>query len=185
MAPPLTMRMAEATRRKKPLVLLAEIEHPDGVGRFWTGVGPLTWAGERWTGSGILGSITPITQTSVLQIQEMNFNLAGVDSSVAAQLNDNVRNLAGRVWLACLGQGNVVVPDPYQIVDAELDYQSLSASDDGAVTVSITARTGFYTLERAIDEAWTTEEQKLSYPTDCGLDMIPSLQNQDVQWTPT
>jgi hypothetical protein len=31
MAPPLTARMAEALRERKPLALLAEIEHPDGT----------------------------------------------------------------------------------------------------------------------------------------------------------
>jgi hypothetical protein len=53
------------------------------------------------------------------------------------------------------------------------------------VAISITARTGFYTLERALDEAWTTEEQKLTYPTDSGLDLISGLQNQTIQWTQT
>lgn len=185
MAALLTMRMAEAIRKKRPLVLLAEIEHPDGTARLWTGIGRLCWNGYVWTGSGILGTVTPITQTTALQIQELNFNLAGVDPDAAAKLSDDVRNLAGRVWLASLTKSNAVIRDPFQIVDAELDYQSLSAADDGTVTVSITARTGFYTLERALDEAWTTEEQKLVYPTDSGLDMIPSLQNQDIQWTPT
>lgn len=185
MAPPLTMRMAQALRDRKPLALLAEIEHPDGTGRFWTGIGPLQWNGYQWTGAGALGSITPIKQTSALQIQELNFTMSGIAPEIVATLNDNVRNLGGRVWMACLGQGNSVVADPYQIVDAVLDYQSLAAAEDGSVAISITARTGFYTLERALDEAWTTEEQKLTYPTDSGLDMIPSLQNQDIQWTPT
>ncbi|QUS39562.1 hypothetical protein RPMA_12480 [Tardiphaga alba] len=185
MAPPITMRMAQALRERKPLALLAEIEHPDGTARFWSGIGPLQWNGYRWTGAGVLGSITPIKQTSALQIQELQFNLSGVDPDVASRLNDDVRNLGARAWLACLGKGNTVEKDPYQIVDAVLDYQSLSAAEDGTVTISITARTGFYTLERALDDAWTTEEQKLTYPTDSGLDMIPALQNQDIQWTPT
>jgi hypothetical protein len=51
--------------------------------------------------------------------------------------------------------------------------------------VSIIGRSGFYTLERNIDEAWTSEDQKTLYPNDTGLDMIPGLQNQDVIWSPT
>ena len=185
MPPPLTARMAEALRQRKPLALIAEIDHPDGPGRFWTGIGKLSWNGYDWTGAGTLGNVTPIKHTSSLIIQEINFSLAGVDPTVVATLNDNVRNRSGKVWLACLGPGNSVIRDPYQIVDSLLDYQSFSAGEDGSVGISITARSGFYTLDRALDEAWTTEEHHLTYPTDSGLDLIPGLQNQTIEWTPT
>jgi hypothetical protein len=175
--------MSDAIKARLPMVLLAEIEHPDGTARFWSGVGPLSWDGYTWTGSGKLGSIAPIRHTSNLEIQEINFGMAGVDPLDIAQLSDNVRNLGGRVWLACLGPGNSVIRDPFQIVDAELDYQSFTADEDGNSAISITARTGFYTLDRALDEAWTSEEQKLTYPTDSGLDLISGLQNQTIQWT--
>jgi hypothetical protein len=185
MAPPLTYRMAQALRERNPLALLAEIEHPDGTARFWTGIGKLNWNGLVWTGTSTLGSVAPISNTSDLEIQEINFGLAGVDPAVVAALNDNVRNLSGKVWLACLAQGNNVVADPYLIVDSQLDYQSFSAQADGSVAISITARTGFYTLTRALDEAWTSEEQRVLYPNDSGLDLISSLQNQSLQWTPS
>ncbi|SRR5258708_3693293 len=185
MSPPLTFRMAEALRNRNPLALLAEINHPNGAARFWSGIGLLNWNGYTWTGSGTLGTVTPIKHTSDLIIQEINFSLAGVDPAIVATLNDNVRNLSGKVWLACMGDSNTVVRDPYQIVDALLDYQSFSAAANGTVGISITARTGFYTLERAINESWTTEEQKLIFPSDSGLDLIAGLQNQNIQWTPS
>jgi hypothetical protein len=114
----LTAQMSDAIKARLPMVLLAEIEHPDGTARFWSGVGPLSWDGYTWTGSGKLGSIAPIRHTSNLEIQEINFGMAGVDPLDIAQLSDNVRNLGGRVWLACLGPGNSVIRDPFQIVDA-------------------------------------------------------------------
>src|SRR5690242_9981491 len=106
MVPPLTARMAEALRKRKPLALLAEIEHPSGTARFWTGIGPLAWNGNTFTGSSTLGTVTPIKRTTDLVIQELNFQLAGVDPAIVATLDDDVRNRAGRVWLACLGSGN-------------------------------------------------------------------------------
>lgn len=175
--------MADALRKRRPLALIAEIDHPSGPARFWTGIGLLSWNGNTWTGTGTLGSVAPIKNTSDLIVQEINFGLAGVDPTIVATLGDNVRNLSGKVWLACLGSGNAVILDPFQIVDAQLDYQSFSAAADGTVAISITARTGFYTLDRALDEAWTTEEQQILYPTDSGLDLISGLQNQTLQWT--
>jgi hypothetical protein len=103
---PLTYRMAEALRKRRPLALIAEIDHPNGPARFWTGIGKLDWNGFTWTGSGTLGSVAPITHTTNLIIQEINFGLAGVDPAIVATLGDNVRNLSGKVWLACLGIGN-------------------------------------------------------------------------------
>lgn len=185
MAPPLTAAMAEHMRRRGPLALLAEIEHPSGTARYWSGIGLLRWNGAVWKGASKLGTISPIKHTSDLVIQEIRFQLSGVDPEEAAMLDDDVRNRAGRAWLAGIARGNAVVSDPFQIVDAELDYQSLSAAENGTVTIQITARTGFYTLDRALDEAWTTEEQKLLYPTDTGLDLISKLQNQTLQWTPS
>lgn len=184
MAPMMTYRMAQHLRRRKPIALLAEIDHPDGCGRFWTGIGNLYWRGQTWVGSGALGTVTPVKQTSDLVIQEIQFRMSGISQDIAAKLNGDVRNRSGKVWLAGIGKGNTVISDPMLIADSELDYQAFDASEDGSVSVVITARTGFYTLERAIDEVWSTEDQKLRYPNDSGLDMIPALQNQDVQWTP-
>lgn len=184
MSRPLTARMAAALKSGAPIGLLAEIEHPDGTARLWTGVGKLSYNGFTWTGAGTLGAVTPVKQSSDVTIQEINFVLSGIDASAVAGLSDNVRNLSGRTWFACFDDKGMVVPDPYLVVDAQLDYQTLSIADDGSATISITARTGFYTLERGIDEAWTPENQKLTYPDDTGLDMISGLQNQDIQWTP-
>ncbi|MGY4288898.1 hypothetical protein ACVWXO_008118 [Bradyrhizobium sp. LM2.7] len=184
MTSPLTADLAQALRDRRPLALLAEIEHPDGTARFWTGIGVLLWNGYSFAGSSQFGNVTPIKHTSDLVIQEINFTLVGADPDVVATLSDDVRNLAGRVWLTCLREDGSVI-DPFQIVDALLDYQSFSAAEDGTITLQITARTGFYTLDRALDEAWTSEEQKVAYPGDSGLDLISSLQNQTLQWTQT
>lgn len=174
--------MAEALRAGRPLALLASIEHPDGNAYFWTGVGPLEWDGQTWTGIGHFGGVAPVKYSSELAIQEVVFALTGVDATVVATLDDNIRNLTGIVWLACIGDRGNIVDSPYQLLTSELDYQTFSVDEDGNATISIIARTGFYTLERAIDEVWSTEDQKLTYPDDTGLDMIPGLQNQDVLW---
>lgn len=182
---PLTLAMARALKSDAPLVIFAEINHPSGPGQFWSGLGKKDWNGNSWTGAGKLGAITAVQQSSNIAIQEINFTLSGVDSDVLAQLSDDVRNLSGRAWLSCLDDKGNVVADPYQFVDSELDYQNLNVANDGTASVTITARMGFYTLDRGLDEAWTSQNQKLTYPNDTGLDMIPSLQNLSILWTPT
>lgn len=181
----LTESMARALAGGKPRVILVAIQHPSGAAYFHTGLGPLLWNGNKWTGAGKLGTLSPVQQTSDISVQDITFQLSGVDADIVAQLDDDVRNLNGSAWLACLGDDGKVIANPYQIVDAELDYQTFQIQDDGTATISIIAHAGFYTLDRGVDEAWTPQNQKLTYPTDAGLDMIPGLQNQSLLWTPS
>ncbi len=184
MAAPMTYAMAAAIRSRAPLLLLAAIEHPSGTAYLWSGIGTLVWNGQSYAGVGRLGSITPIKHTTEIAIQEIEFSLAGADPAVVATLGDDVRNLSGRAWLAALdGYGNVVA-DPILIVDSELDYQSHKIAEDGSATVVITARSGFYTLERALDDRWSAEDQRSRFANDSGMDKISSLQNQELEWGP-
>lgn len=183
MTRPLTARMAEALKGGRPQIILCEIDHPSGTFRCWSGIGNLAWDGETWTGIGTLGAITPVQQTSDVSIQEINFVLSGVDAATLGMLSEIVRNRSGRAWIACLDGRQQVIPDPYLFVDSQLDYQTLNADEQSNAQIQITARMGFYTLQRGIDEAWTPQNHKLTYPNDIGLDMIPGLQNQDLLWT--
>ena len=179
---PLTDEMANALQSGSPRGLFAKIEHPDGTAYFTTGVGTRRWNGHTWTGTGQLGSISPIKRTSEIAIQDITFSLSGIDLSVLNGLNDDVQNLNGSVWLYCTNYDGSVVRDPYQLVDSVLDFQTLTVGEDGTTTLSITAHSGFYTLAHPIDEAWSPKNQKLTYPDDTGLDMITSLQNQNLLW---
>lgn len=176
--------MAQALQDGSARGVFVAIEHPSGTGYFVSGIGSKTWNGQTWNGTGVLGGISPIKHTSDIAIQDIAFTLSGIDPTVAAGLADNVRNLNGSAWLACFDEQGNVIASPYQLTDSELDYQTSELADDGTVTVQIIAHSGFYTLDRGVDEAWTPENQKLTYSTDTGLDMIPLLQNQDLQWTP-
>jgi len=180
---PLTLRMAEALKGGAPRAVFGEIGHPSGTGRFWTGVGLKSWNGHDWTGSGRMGGVAPIRATSELAIQEVVFWMAGVDDDVVARLNGDVRNLAATVWLACLDNQDNVIANPYLLINAILDYQTFEVQDDGTTLVTVIARTGFVSLERAIEEAWTPENQHLRFPTDTGCDQIPALQNKEILFT--
>lgn len=182
--PLMTFEMAQALKDRRPLAVLAELDHPDGAGRFWTGIGILEWNGYEWTGAGKLGAVAPIRHTSDISIQEIVFTMAGVDPSDAARLQSSVRNRVAQVWLACLDEAGQVIADPYELLTAELDTQTLNASEEG-VTLAVTARSGFYTLERGLDEVWSSEDQNALYPGDTGMDLISGLQNKSLIWKPS
>lgn len=181
----LTARMAEALISGRPRVGLAEIGHPSGTFRGWTGIGPLAYAGYTWTGMGVLGRVSPLKRASSLDIQDVVFELSGVDPDSLERISGSVKGYIGKLWLACLDEKERVIADPYLLCESELDVQDFEASEDGTCTIKITGHTGFYSLERELNEVWSPENQKVTYPTDTGLDLLPELQNQDIAWTRT
>jgi hypothetical protein len=185
MARLLTSRMADALQDGSPRLLFVAVEHPDGIGYFCSGIRSIVWNGHTWAGSGRQGTVSPIKQSSEIAIQDIVFTMSGIDPAIAAGLNDDVRNLSGQAWLGCLAWDDTVIPDPYLLVDSELDFQTFTIDTDGTCTIAITAHAGLYTLARGVQEAWTPENQKLQYPDDIGMDMIPGLQNQDLNWGPS
>lgn len=181
----MTYRMAEALKAGRPFVVLAEIEHPDGTGYFWTGIGPLDHDGRTWTGAGKLGSISPVVLTSEIEINDITFAVSGLSADDAARLSASVRGKYGTCWLACLGDDGLVVPDPFKYAKVQFDTQAMQIGDDGSATIAVVGHSAFYQLARAIEEVWSPEDQKSLFPTDTGMDLIASLQNKEVQWTRT
>lgn len=185
MARILTASMANALMLGKPRGLFVSIDHPDGTGYFVSGVRSREWNGQTWRAAGTLGTISPMKRTSEIAIQDIEFRMSGLDLDLVSGLNDDVRNRVGSVWLACFESDDTVIRDPYKLIESELDFQTYEVADDGTTTIAIIAHAGLYTLGRGVEEAWTPENQHLLFPGDTGLDMIPSLQNQDLQWTPS
>lgn len=183
--PIMTAAMAAALRSGAPRGLFVAIDHPDGVGRFCTGVGTRKWNGFDWAGTGQLGKISPLKHSSEIAIEDITFTLSGIDPVLLDQLNDSIRNRSGEVWLACFKWDDSVVIDPYKLIDSELDKQDYTIDQDGTATIDILGHSGFYTLGRGVEEAWSPSNQLLIDPTDTGMQYIPSLQHQDLPWTPS
>lgn len=181
-----TARMAQALKKGYPPALLAQIEHPLGTRYFWTGVGEIEWSGNTFTGVAHLGTVSQVKYSADIAIQEISFQLSGVPVDDDLWLTSSLENRNAYCWLACIHpKYGYVVPDPIRISKAILDYPKFQASEDGSVTIQLIAHSGFYTLERALDEVHSPEDQKATYPDDTGLDLIAKIQQQDVIWQPS
>jgi hypothetical protein len=178
-----TARYRAAIKAGRPIAALAIIDHPDGVVRIWTGIGTLDYAGEAWEGIGILGTISPLSASTETVISDFELRIAGVPAYAAQFINANVRGRSAQVLLAALDDHLNVVPGPIEVGSGVMDYQTLETSDDGTCSIAVTVIGGLWTLDQALNQAWTTEEQIKIYPGDTGLDAIPSLVNKNINWT--
>lgn len=176
-------RMRQALRAGSPLVLLAEIDHPDGLVNVWSGIGSLTYDSKTWIGLGRLGQVTGAESSTEVAIGQFGLELRGIPAEAAGWLGDNVRNRVAQVWLGCLERPRAIVADPELILDGLLDLQILRAQEDGLVTLRLEGQRGIWNLGRGQAVAWSPEEQIKTYAGDTGLDLIYSLVNKDIRWT--
>lgn len=181
----LSARFAAALVAGLPRVGLCEIGHPSGTFYGWTGIGQKAYAGTTYTGMGNLGRVSPIQYSSDLSVQDIVFELNGVDPDRIAELSGSVKGYLGKLWLGCLDEYENVIALPYQLVESELDVQDFEAAADGSCSIKITGHNGFWQFEREQNEVWSTENQKQLYPDDTGLDLLSTLENQDIAWTVT
>jgi len=62
-----------------------------------------------------------------------------------------------------------------------MDTMSIKDSGDTA-NISLTAESRLIDLERSRERRYTSEDQKIDYPNDKGLEFIADLQNQEIVW---
>lgn len=163
------------------VAILAYIDHPDGVVRFWSRSGNLIWNGDTFQGIGALGRVTGLSKTTTLEVKQVTLELRGVPPTSTHFLNTNVRNRSAKIWLAGIKRQKIV-GQPYVVIDDKMDYMRLKAEDSGSVTIRIVINVGFWSIERAINKAWTHEEQQARFPGDSGLSQIPLLINKQTNW---
>lgn len=165
-------------------VVLVHVEHPDGDGYFWEGVRDLEYDGKTWKGAGLVGAISATRKAAELRLDEVRFTLSALNAEEVSKLSDDVRNRVATIYLAAITPAQRVVA-VYQMDEVLLDYQIDKVSADRNVTVEVVGQSGFWTLERSTDAAYSQEEQALLYPDDTGLSQIPALRNKDIAWTLT
>lgn len=175
---------AKALRDGCAPVVLVHVEHPDGDGYFWEGVRDLEYDGKTWKGAGLVGNISATRKSADLRIDEVRFTLAALNPEEVSKLSDDIRNRVATIYLAAMNEAQRVVAI-YQMDEVRLDYQIDKFAADRSATIEVVGESGFWTLERSTDAAYSQEEQALLFPDDTGLSLIPALRNKDIAWTLT
>ena len=166
------------------LVVLVDVEHPDGTGYFWEGIGLLEYGGNTYKGAGLVGGISQTRKAAELRIDEMTLWVNALDTEEIDALQDNVKNRLVTVRLAVLNESRRVV-DAFIADEILLDFQQDFVNDDGSTRLELKGQSGFWILERTTDAAYSQEEAVLEYPDEVGFSGIPALKNKDTPWTKT
>ena len=162
-------------------ILMAELDHPLGMGFFYDGAGDIDYNGVTYHGWGKLVSIELPASTGDIEIPEVRYILSGVDPAVVERLDGSVKGRLATMYGALLDRHYRVV-ERELVSEAQLDYQRFTIDKDGKATVTIVANGGFYRLRNRSAAKLSPEQQKAKFPDDTGYDEIHLQEDLSLSW---
>ncbi len=153
-------------------VVMAEIDHPEGMVRAWNGIGVLDYGGEEYSGVFPLGSVEPVSADTEIAVTEVTFVLSGVDPGLIEGLDEDVRGRSALLYEAALDR-NYRVLERELVVDGVGDYQRFTVDPDrGEASIRFVANAGFHELTRRSAATVSTETQRRRDADDTGFDEV-------------
>lgn len=164
-------------------ILLAKVATTGGDVRAWTGVGDLTFNSEVYVGTGLLGAISDIQESSDLQANGVTFTLSGIPSTmISLALNQVRQGMNAQIWFGALDlTTGALVSAPYELFTGFTDVPSIDEGGETA-SISVTAENRLIDLNRARARRYTGEDQAITYPADLGFEFVPALQDREIIW---
>jgi len=181
-------QIAEITAQNMRPVMFLQALFTSGYIYLWSGIGPISWNGQTWTGIGSLGTVSAIPETSDVAAVGVKLALSGIPASLITSALGEVRQ--GNpviIYQGFLTPSGGVVSNPNNAWQGRMDACEIAEGGDTAV-ISITAESRMLDLNRSRERRYEKQDQSIDYPTDLGFDYVPSLQELSIVWgkaTPT
>lgn len=173
------------------LILLHEVDHPDGYVRAWSGAGMLRYDGEDWFGVGDLASITNLTFSRETKTRNPLLTLAGVKVDQIKFINTKVRGHMARISLAALHPASRRVNgDVFHLCTARCDFQDHKIPKDrSSCVIEIGLIQPIFIMDRAPNLKWTPDWLRATYSDllgeeIVGLDDLPGTASREESWSP-
>ena len=194
---PRNVTMAMLNALSAPVVraaFLVNIQFANETIYCWSGLGPLVWNGNTYSGIGDFGSVSNIPETSTVEAQSVTLTLGGIPSTFLGEViqNSQLFNTA-QVWLACFDGTGALVPSPTLMYQGLTDEPTIM--DDGKTfTVTISLENVLVDLNRSVERYYTDVDQRtylapiltrLGLPSstvDTGGQYVVGIQNQIIYW---
>ncbi|MCB1580458.1 MAG: hypothetical protein H6859_00430 [Rhodospirillales bacterium] len=162
-------------------ILMAEFDFDTNVERAWTGVGELVWDSKTFYGTGNLGKVSKIEETTEMKATGASFQLSAIPAELIEDiLAAPIQGHSAKMWFALMDEDfQNIIDEPHLIHDGRLDTSELIDTGDTA-TITLNSETRFRDLERPRTKRYTDAEQQKRYPGDKGLEYVPSMQDKEI-----
>ena len=167
-------------------IFAIELEISDGTLRFWTGNGDITMtaggSSKTFTGLGDFLGISPISESSTLQMQGINILLTGIKSSlISSILSAQYTNRDATLYMGLFNTSGSVIADVYTLFKGKMDVCNISENGETS-NISLNVESRLVVFELPKERLYTLEDQQIDFSTDLGFEFIPELQDKEITW---
>ena len=167
-------------------IIASELEFSDGTLRFWNGYGNITMtaggSSKVFTGLGDFLGISPISESSTLQMSGVTLSMSGIKSSlISTALSAQYTNRNGAIYLGMYDTSRNVIADVYTVFKGKMDVLNISEQGNTA-TITLNIESRLISFDLPIDRKYTLEDQQVDFPNDVGFEFIPDLQDKEITW---
>lgn len=174
--------VVEVTAESLAPILFVEVLLDSSTLWMWSGVGDLVWDSKTWSGVGNFLGVGETKETQDVEAQNLSITLSGIPTSlISLALTENYQGRTINLWFGCLDSSGAVIADPELIFRGKLDVLRIAESGETA-TIKAQCESNLVILTKAKERRYTSEDQKIDYPSDTFFDQVPDLQNKEVQW---
>ena len=172
----------ELAKGAKTIVVFFEGEFLSGVTRFWSGIGEIEWNGETWVGTGGMGRISPIEETTDIRATGVNVQLVNINNEIVSIVLAEVKaGLPCKIWFGFLNDDGIIIADPAMAFVGRLDVPDV-ADFGSECNITLSYESRLRDLKRPRELRYTHESQQRLYPGDKGFEFVPSLQEWNGLW---
>lgn len=162
-------------------VLLAQLGFSTPV-NLWSGYGTLVYNSVTYLGTGNLGTVSPIAETTDLSARGITMQLSGVPTAyVALALSEDYQGRTCSVLFGALNASGAIVSTPVTVFRGRMDVMQIT--DDGqAAQITLSAENRLVDFRRRREVRYTDEEQQALFSGDVGLEFVNAIQERPIYW---
>lgn len=175
--------------------MVAALEHPvkhpvafveshfiSDVLRLWSGTGVIFWNGHEWLGTGRLGEISEIEETTSIEAPGIKVQLRGIKKEdVAVALTEVKQGNPVEVWMGFRAHDDSLIADPASVYYGGMDVPIINEEGD-TVSIAISVESRMTVLNQKKQRRRTHEDQQIRFPQDEGLAYVTGIQGAQIVW---
>lgn len=163
-------------------IILVEAEFDSATTRMWSGTGDLSWNSETWTGTGQLLRVDAVEESIEMRAVGTTVTLSGIPSElISLALQEDYQGRTLTIYLGAFDDDNNVITSPVTIFSGRMDVMSIS-EDGQTSTIEVTVENRLIDFERARERRYTSEDQKIDFPSDKGFEFVSTIQDKEIVW---
>jgi hypothetical protein len=161
--------------------LFVELEYESGTVYFNSWDKPIVYDGHTWVGTGNLGKVSSIEESSDAKAQGISLTASGLDvGAVATALGEHYQGRVGRIYIGFLDSSYQLVDDLHLIFQGTMDSQTISLGETGEITVTVENMLADW--QRPNRWLYNNADQQSLYPGDRGLEFVEQSTEKEIQW---